>query len=50
MIISKNLQHNARTGYPVLVPPNYPGNFTGGKMLLRLKYPVSEASLNTEEL
>ena len=37
-----------RTGYPVLVPPNYPGNFTGGKMLLRLKYPVSEASLNTE--
>ena len=37
-----------RTGYPVLVPPNYPGNFTGGKMLLRLKYPVSEATLNKE--
>jgi Starch-binding associating with outer membrane len=37
-----------RTGYPVLTPPNYPGNFTGGKMLLRLRYPVSEASLNKE--
>lgn len=35
-----------RTGYPALVPPNYPGNFTGGKMLVRLKYPVSEAALN----
>ena len=37
-----------RTGYPVLIPPNYPGNFTGGKMLLRLRYPVSEAALNKE--
>jgi hypothetical protein len=37
-----------RTGYPALVPPNYPGNFTGGKMLVRLKYPVSEAALNKE--
>ncbi|MEO6317071.1 MAG: SusD/RagB family nutrient-binding outer membrane lipoprotein [Chitinophagaceae bacterium] len=37
-----------RTGIPALVPPNYPGNFTGGKMLLRLKYPVSEAALNKE--
>ena len=35
-----------RTGYPVLVPPNYPGNFTGGKALVRLRYPVSEATLN----
>ena len=37
-----------RTGYPVLTPPNYPGNFTGGKMLVRLRYPVSEATLNKE--
>lgn len=35
-----------RTGYPVLNAPNYPGNFTGGKHLLRLRYPVSEATLN----
>ena len=37
-----------RTGYPVLTPPNYPGNFTGGKALVRLRYPVSEATLNKE--
>lgn len=37
-----------RTGYPVLVPPNYPGNFTGGKALVRLRYPVSEATLNKD--
>lgn len=35
-----------RTGYPNLTPPNYPGNFTGGKFLLRLRYPISETSLN----
>jgi len=35
-----------RTGYPKLVPPNYPGNFTGGAALIRLKYPVSESSIN----
>lgn len=35
-----------RTGYPKLTPPNYPGNFTGGKFLVRLRYPVSETSLN----
>ena len=35
-----------RTNYPKLTPPNYPGNFTGGKMLVRLRYPISEASLN----
>lgn len=37
-----------RTGYPVLTPPNYPGNFTGGKALVRLRYPVSEATLNKD--
>jgi hypothetical protein len=35
-----------RTGYPILNAPNFPGNFTGGKHLLRLRYPVSEATLN----
>lgn len=35
-----------RTGYPNLIPPNYPGNFTGGKHLLRLRYPISETTLN----
>jgi hypothetical protein len=37
-----------RTGYPVLTPPNYPGNFTGGKALARLRYPVSETTLNKD--
>jgi len=37
-----------RTGYPTLTPPNYPGNFTGGTALVRLRYPVSESSLNKE--
>jgi len=37
-----------RTGYPVLVPVNYPGNATGGTISRRLPYPQSEASLNTE--
>ena len=35
-----------RTGYPKLIPPNYPGNFTGGAPLARLRYPISEATLN----
>jgi len=37
-----------RTGYPVLVPVNYPGNATGGTISRRLPYPQSEASLNTD--
>jgi len=37
-----------RTGYPVLIPVNYPGNATGGTISRRLPYPQSEASLNTE--
>jgi hypothetical protein len=36
-----------RTGYPVLIPTNYPGNETGGTIPRRLPYPQSEASLNT---
>lgn len=37
-----------RTGYPKLIPTNYPGNFTGGKPMVRLRYPNEEATLNTE--
>jgi hypothetical protein len=35
-----------RTGYPTLVPVNYPGNVTGGKIFQRLKYPSSEVAGN----
>jgi len=35
-----------RTGYPTLVPVNYPGNVTGGKIFQRLKYPNSEVAGN----
>lgn len=37
-----------RTGYPELVPTNYPGNETGGTIPRRLPYPQSEASVNSE--
>ena len=37
-----------RTGYPILVPVNYPGNETGGVTPRRLLYPQSEKILNTE--
>ncbi|HEY9047739.1 MAG TPA: SusD/RagB family nutrient-binding outer membrane lipoprotein [Ohtaekwangia sp.] len=36
-----------RTGYPALVPNNYPGNATGGKIFRRFLYPVSEQTLNS---
>ncbi len=35
-----------RTGYPALVPNNYPGNATGGQIFRRLLYPTSEQTLN----
>lgn len=35
-----------RTGYPALVPNNYVGNATGGKIFRRMLYPVSELNLN----
>lgn len=35
-----------RTGYPALVPNNYPGNATGGKIFRRLLYPTTEQTLN----
>ncbi|WP_024771489.1 SusD/RagB family nutrient-binding outer membrane lipoprotein [Aquimarina macrocephali] len=37
-----------RTGYPVLVPVNYPGNVTNGTIPRRLTYATSEQSNNTE--
>jgi hypothetical protein len=36
-----------RTGYPALVPNNYPGNLTNGQLFKRFLYPVSEQNLNT---
>jgi hypothetical protein len=35
-----------RTGYPVLMQVNYPGNVTGGKMFRRFSIPVSENLTN----
>ncbi len=37
-----------RTGFPVLVPVNFPGNETGGTIPRRLTYSVNEASVNPE--
>jgi Susd and RagB outer membrane lipoprotein len=35
-----------RTGYPALVPNNYTGNATGGKIFRRMLYPQTEQNLN----
>ena len=35
-----------RSGYPVLTPVNYPGNFTNGTIPRRQAYPTGEASSN----
>ncbi|MEO5603954.1 MAG: SusD/RagB family nutrient-binding outer membrane lipoprotein [Cyclobacteriaceae bacterium] len=35
-----------RTGFPVLVPSNYPGNVTGGTIPRRLMYPSTEVAGN----
>ncbi|MCW3107154.1 MAG: SusD/RagB family nutrient-binding outer rane lipoprotein [Segetibacter sp.] len=35
-----------RTGYPVLMPVNYPGNVTGGKMFRRFSIPITENLTN----
>ena len=37
-----------RTGFPVLVPVNYPGNVTNGTIPRRLTYSTSEQSVNTD--
>jgi hypothetical protein len=36
-----------RTGYPALVPNNYPTNATGGQIFRRCIYPISEQNVNT---
>jgi Starch-binding associating with outer membrane len=36
-----------RSGYPALVPTDYPGNVTGGTIPRRFTYPQDEASTNT---
>ncbi len=37
-----------RTGYPELIPPNYPGNLTGGQIPRRNIIPDSEINLNEQ--
>ncbi len=37
-----------RTGYPALIPTNYPGNITGGRIPRRFIVPDSEDQLNKE--
>lgn len=37
-----------RTGFPVLVPVNYPGNVTGGTIPRRMSYSTSEETNNPE--
>jgi hypothetical protein len=39
-----------RTGYPVLTPANFPGNPTGGVIPRRLRYPLKEYSVNSENI
>jgi len=39
-----------RTGFPNLVPTNYPGNVTNGQIPRRLTYSGEEYSLNTENV
>jgi hypothetical protein len=39
-----------RTGYPTLIPVNYPGNDTNGQIPTKLRYPVSEVSGNPNYL
>ena len=39
-----------RTGYPTLVPVNYPGNLTDGQIPRKLKLPSSEQTRNQENM
>ena len=44
----ENFSNWRRTGYPVLIPTNYPGNITGGQIPRRYIVPQSEETLNRE--
>jgi len=35
-----------RTGYPALIPVNYPNNATNGQIPRRFPYPIAEAAAN----
>ncbi|MCY1247201.1 Susd and RagB outer membrane lipoprotein [compost metagenome] len=37
-----------RTGFPVLIPVNYPGNATSATIPRRFPYPANEAAINGE--
>lgn len=43
----ENFANWRRTGYPRLIPTNYPGNITGGQIPRRYIVPQSEEQLNT---
>ncbi|MEO5995480.1 MAG: SusD/RagB family nutrient-binding outer membrane lipoprotein [Chitinophagaceae bacterium] len=42
----ENFANWRRTGYPALVPTNYPGNLTGGRIPRRFIVPEAEETLN----
>lgn len=44
----ENFANWRRTGYPTLIPTNYPGNLTGGRIPRRLIVPESEELYNNE--
>jgi len=46
----ENFSNWRRTGYPVLIPTNYPGNITGGTIPRRYIVPQSEETLNRDTL
>ncbi len=39
-----------RTGFPVLTPTNYPGNYTGGQIFRRIEYSTVEIANNEDNL
>lgn len=44
----ENFSDWRRTGYPTLIPTNYPGNITGGQIPRRFIVPESEETLNRD--
>jgi hypothetical protein len=39
-----------RTGFPVLTPVNYPGNYSNGQIFRRLEYDINEVATNGANL